>query len=201
MKKHKSQGFTLIELMVAVIIFAIISIISYKTLSSLVTTKEVVETAQNKWGGVSKTINQMSTACHRAIPLVIRDENGLIMPAVLGKNKLNSKYDAQLELTTSGFIGDPEYGSIPPKRVGFRFVKGKLYLVAWPVLNRVQSTVPDLKLLLEHIAVFNVNFLYPDKQWRDTWPLDSSNIGTLPTALKVYIKMDSGEEITRQWIL
>ncbi len=38
----KTTGFTLIELLVAIAIFAIISIISYRTLSSLITTKETM---------------------------------------------------------------------------------------------------------------------------------------------------------------
>ena len=195
----RSKGFTLIELLVAITIFAIISVISYRTITSLVNTQQVVTAAQNKWGGIAKAISRISTTWNRAIPLAFRDENSLIQPAVLGKNKLQGDYDAQLELTASGFIGDPEYGSTPPKRVGFRFLNGQLYLVSWPSLNRVQSTVPRVDLLLGNVAEFNVNFYYPDKQWRDTWPLDNGNYTNLPPGVKVYIKMNSGEEITRVW--
>jgi general secretion pathway protein J len=197
----KYKGFTLIELLVAIMIFAIITIISYRTLAALVKTKEIVTAAQDKWGGMAKALHQLSISWERAIPLVIRDENGLIEPAVMGKNKLTGNYDAQLELTLNGFIGDPVYGSSPPKRIGFRFVGDKLYLVTWPVLNRVPNTQPHLDLLLNNIQIFTVNFYYPDRRWRDTWPLDSGSISSLPRGLKIDMTMKTGEVITRQWAL
>jgi general secretion pathway protein J len=201
MKKYKNSGFTLIELMVAVMIFSIISIISYKTLSSLVATKEVVENAQNKWGGISKTINQMSTYCNRALPLTVLDQGGGTLPAVLGKNKLSTNYDSQLEMTTSGFIGDLQYGSSPPKRVGFRYINGKLFLVIWPVLNRVETSKPELILLSNDLSDFRVSFLYPDRQWYDDWPRSTSDYAKLPAAIKIDMKLKSGETIMRQWAL
>lgn len=198
-RRSRNKGFTLIELMVAVMIFAIISIISYKTLSSLITTKEVVTATQNKWGNLAKTISQLSTSVNRAIPLVIRDENGIIQPAILGKAKLSTKYDAQLEFTLSGFIGDQEYGSVPPKRVGFRFVRDTLYLVSWPVLNRAPHTQPELRIILNNIQKFTISYLYPDKSWQDSWPAPGMDYTTFPLAIKIYMKTNSDEEITRQW--
>ena len=197
----KNKGFTLIELMVAIMIFAIIAVISYRTLSALITTKSVIENAQAKWGGVSKAIDRMSIYCNKALPLTILDGGGAPLPAVLGKNKLSGNFDSQLEMTTSGFVGDLSYGSTPPRRVGFRYANGKLFLAIWPVLNRVPGSKPDMILLSDQIAVFNVKYLYQDRQWYDTWPLNVNDYTNLPFAIKMYIKMNSGEEITRQWAL
>lgn len=199
--KHQQKGFTLIELMVAIMIFAIISIISYRAISSLVTTKRVVTDAQEKWGGIARAVNKISGAWDRAIPLAARDENGVLIPAMMGKNKLSGNFDSQIELTVSGYIGDPIYGAMPPKRIGFRFVNGKLYMVTWPFMNRVPGNQPQINLLLENVDTFSAGYYYPDKQWRDTWPLDNSNFTNLPPGFKIYIKMNSGEEINRQWAL
>lgn len=198
---NANQGFTLIELMIAVIIFAALSIISYRTLSSLITTKNVVTNSQKKWGSIAKTVNLFSTAWNRSIPLIIRDSDGTALPAVWGKQELHGKFDSQLEITEAGFIGDNVYGSSPPKRVGFRFVGDKLYLVTWPVLNRIQNTTPEIDLLLANIDQFKISYFYPDRQWRDTWPASPKDITTLPNGLKLYIKMKTGEEINRQWSL
>ncbi len=197
----KAKGFTLIELMIAIMIFAIISIISYRIISSLLKTKQVVTAAQNKWGGISQSINRIGLAIQDAIPLVIRDGDGSIKPAVLGKNNLETAYDAQLELTTGGSIGDPVYGISPPKRMGFRYNGGTLYMISWPVLNRVINTTPRVDVLLANVSSFTVNFLYPDKQWRDTWPMDAPSITQLPTGIKIEINMTTGEKIFRQWAI
>ena len=197
LKKH--CGFTLIELMVAILIFAIISIISYRTLASLVTTKQIVTATQDKWSGIGNAVNWLNTSWNRSIPLVIRDENGTVIPAIIGKDKLAGAFDAQLELTLSGYIGDPVYGSTPPKRLGFRFDDGKLFLVTWPVLNRVISTAPQLDLLVDNVSSFQQSFLYPDKQWRNDWPPTGSAVNKMPVGLKVTMVMNSGETIERLW--
>lgn len=200
-KQLSARGFTLIELMIAIMIFAIISVISYRTLSALIMTRDVVNKAQDKWGGISKTINEMSIYINRAIPLLGLDESGAPLPSVWGKNKISGNFDSQIEMSTSGFIGDLTYGSSPPKRIGFRYTNGSLFLVIWSELNRAPNSKPDMILLSDQIASFTVKYLYQDRQWYDTWPVNPTDYITLPLAIKVNIKMNSGEEIMRQWAL
>ncbi len=197
----KKTGFTLIELLIAIMIFAIISIISYRIISALLITKEVVTKAQNKWGELAGSINRINMAINSAIPLPIRNAEGDVVASMLGKNKLNQQFDAQLELTISGRIGDPVYDTTPPRRVGFRFIGGILYEVNWPVLNTIITTTPRVDQLLHNVSSFQVQYLYPDKQWRDQWPLDNNNTSHLPSGVKVNILMVSGERIIRQWNL
>ncbi len=197
LSKKKPYGFTLIELLIAIFIFSIISSISYKVISSLILSKQIITEAQNKWGSITKTINRISQAWRTSIPLTIRDQDGLMRPVVLGKNKLENRYDSQLELTVSGYVGDEVYGVSPPRRIGFRFVGGSIYLVTWPVLNRVVTTLPRMDLLVSNVADFKITYLYPDNQWRDTWPLDNIHYFLPPRGIKIYFKSKSGEEITR----
>jgi general secretion pathway protein J len=194
-------GFTLIEIMVAIIIFAIISVVSYRIISSLVTTKEVAGKAQEKWGNLSLIMSNLGSNINRTIPLVIRNQDGTVLPAVYGNGQLNSLYDGQLELSLSGYIGDQVIGSVPPKRVGYRFSGGSLYLVTWPVLNRVLTTKPQIDLLIENVKNFSVSFLYPDNQWRNIWPLAGSDPTQIPQAIKIVIILNSGETIERLWQL
>jgi general secretion pathway protein J len=196
---YKKNGFTLIELMIAIMIFAIISLISYRIIISLLTTKEVVNNSQNKWGEVAQVINKINNSIKNAIPLTIRDEYGVIKPAIEGKNKVENKYDSQIEITISGSIGDTIYGSNPPRRVGFRYINNKLYLVSWPVLNRVITTTPRLDVLLNNVKIFKVEYYYPNKEWRDNWPLDINSYNNLPSGLRITIELFSGEIIFRQW--
>ncbi len=195
------KGFTLIELMVAVIIFAIISTISYRVISSLVTTKEIVTKSQAKWGGLSLVMNKFEMARNRVLPLPVRGSDGNLLASLIGKNKLSGAFDSQLEMTLSGSIGDNVMGSSPPKRIGFRFYKNTLYLVSWPVLNRVVTTKPDIDLLVPDVTNFNLQFLYPDKQWRDTWPPEGGDMGSLPSGIQMNLQLKSGESVMRELFL
>jgi general secretion pathway protein J len=191
------SGFTLIELLVALLIFAIISTISYRVISALLVTKQVVMRSQDKWGNLAQAVNKIASMIDMAIPLIVRDENDNVLPAVIGKTSLSGYFDSQLELTACGFIGDDIYGSVPPMREGIRFDNGTLYLVTWPVLNRVYNTVPRVDVLLNHVRSFAVYYWYPDGKWRDTWPLDVLHYNLLPHGIKIVIVLDSGEVITR----
>ncbi len=194
-------GFTLIELMVAIVIFAIISTVSYRMITSLVRTKEIAGEAQEKWGNLSLAISNFGMSWNRVIPLVVRDQNGGLLPAVYGKSKLNGMYDSQLEMTLSGFSGDKIYGTVPPKRIGYRYYGKTLYLVTWPVLNRVVTTQPDIDVLIDNVTKFEITFLYPDNQWRNTWPPQGGDITSLPRAVKVVMVLASGETVERSWAL
>ncbi len=198
-KYRRQFGFTLIELMVAVIIFAFISVVSYRIITSLVTTKEVAGAAQTKWGDLSLVMSNFGGSWNRVIPLVARDQDGNVLPAVLGSPKLKGMYDSQLELTLSGYVGDQVYGTTPPKRVGYRFYNGSLYLVTWPVLNRVLSTQPIIDLLIADVQQFEVMYLYPDNQWRDSWPPVGGDPTVLPTGIKITFQLKTGEKIERSW--
>lgn len=199
--KRFNQGFTLIELIVAIAIFAIISVIAYRIISALVITKNVITETQNKWGDLTFTMNRLDEAWSRAIPLVIRDASGAILPAFQGKNNLSGNTDAQLEFSLSGIIGDSVYGPVPPQRIGFRFINHNLYLLTWPVLNRVLTTSPQVNLLLSGIDSFQVSFLNTDQKWYDNWPLNITGITRLPQAFKIRIQLSTKEEIVRQWAL
>ncbi len=195
------KGFTLIEIMISVIIFAVISVISYRIITTLVTTKQVAGAAQDKWGNLSTISSSLGNSWNRAIPLVIRDSDGVILPAMLGKVKLNGAFDSQLEMTLSGTIGDDVFGTNPPKRVGYRFYQDSLYLVTWPTLNRVPTTTPQVDLLIDNIKSFNVEYLYSDRQWRNTWPPDGNDLTVLPQGIRVIFELNSGESVERVWAL
>jgi general secretion pathway protein J len=196
-----NSGFTLVELLVAMIIFAFISVVSYRIISTIVLTNEVAGASQEKWGNLSLAMSNLRNSWTRIMPLVVRDENGNVLPALSGKEKLSGMFDSQVEMSVSGFIGDQIYGTTPPKRIGFRFNSGSLYLVTWPVLNRVLTTKPEINLLLENVKTFNVNFLYPDGKWRPIWPAIGADPTQLPSGMTVEFSLNSGESIIRTWAL
>lgn len=196
-KSNSQRGFTLIEIMISVIIFAIISVISYRIITSLIRTKEIAGEAQDKWGSLSLINSNMGNAWNRVMPLVVRDVNGSILPALQGKSSLSGNYDSQLELTLSGYVGDDVYGTSSPRRIGYRFNQGSLYLVTWPVLNRALTTVPQINLLIDNVQSFAALYLYPDKQWHDSWPPVGGDPTILPKAVKIQYQLKSGESIER----
>lgn len=196
---NKNKGFTLVEIIVAVMIYAIIAVISYKVVSSLLLTKQVTGDAQKKIGGVSNALSRMSHDWERAIPLIVRDADGNFLPAVAGHSGVFSDFDSQIEFTLNGYVGDDINDSTPPRRVGYRFINDELYYISWPVLNRTQTTRPTVSLLMEDVKDFDVEYLYPDNKWHDSWPIAGQDLSELPRAVRITIVLSSGESAVRIW--
>ena len=51
--------------------------------------------------------------------------------------------------------------------------------------------------MIENVKSFNALYLYPDKQWRDSWPPVGGDPTVLPKAVKIQYQLKSGESIER----
>ncbi len=208
--KH-NKGFTLIEIIIAIIIYSIIATISYRIVTSLIITKQVTDEEQNKWSNLSLLMSHLSNDWNKSVPLSVRDQYGNLVPPLIGKDKLVGMYDAQLEFTVNGYLpNNLFYNSvIPPKRIGYRFYNNSIYLITWPVLHRVQQTRPEITLMMDGIKEFTIEYMYPDKTWKKVWPPANStdnngmpNSNTvMPRAFRLQVTLKTGEVINRQWAL
>jgi general secretion pathway protein J len=200
----KNRGFTLIEIIIAIIIYSIIATISYRIVTSLIITKQVTDEEQNKWSNLSLLMSHLSNDWNKSIPLSVRDQYGNLLPPLQGKDKLVGMSDAQLEFTVNGYLPNNLFYNtvIPPKRIGYRFYNGAIYLITWPMLNRVQQTRPEITLMMDGIKSFNLEYMYPDQTWKPVWPpLTATESNVMPKSFRLKMVLKTGEEINRQWAL
>jgi general secretion pathway protein J len=199
-----NHGFTLIEIIIAIIIYSIIATISYRIVTSLIITKQVTDEEQNKWSNLSLLMSHLSNDWNKSVPLSVRDQYGNLIPPLIGKDKLSGMYDAQLELTVNGYLpNNLLYNTVvPPKRIGYRFYNNAIYLITWPVLHRVQQTRPEITMMMDGIKEFIVEYMYPDRTWKKTWPPENNKeTSPIPKAFRLQITLKTGEIINRQWTL
>lgn len=201
---NKNRGFTLIEIIIAILIYSVIATISYRIVTTLIITKQVTDEEQNKWSNLSLLMSHLSNDWNKSVPLSVRDQYGDLIPPFIGKEKLSGQYDAQVELTVNGYLpNNLFYNTVnPPKRIGYRFYNGAIYLITWPVLHRVQQTKPEITMMMDGVKDFTVEYLYPDNTWKNSWPPPfrvQNNV--MPKAFRVTIALKTGEVINRQWAL
>ena len=69
----------------------------------------------------------------------------------------------------------------------------------WPQLDNAANVQPAVYTLVDGVAGFRIAYLTRAGSWRDTWPVQGE--AALPRAVRVDLKLDSGEAIERWFVL
>ena len=203
MPKTPTRGFTLLELLVALAVFAIMAIAAYEGLHNVLFTRAAVEAQSQRLAAVQMTVFRLEQDIEQTVPRGIRDEYGEPQPALFGGALASSD---TLTLTRTGWDNPLKQPRATLQRVAYRLQEGRLWRLYWPVLDRGGVMEPRETLLLDRVQTFKVRFLGEDGTWQDNWPLPTNNDGgetvqhdatTLPRAVEVHLTLEDWGEITR----
>ena len=202
---HKSSGFTLLELLAAIAIFAIISAMAYRGLSAVLDTRKQLEVEQQKWRDIVLLFARMEQDFASAVQRPIRDTSGNPAAAFIGKPDAIGDADGQVVFTRMGFSG--QSGPLTaPQRMGYRFRDNKLEHLSWPVLDQAPRSAPIIGTLAENIREASFRFLeyQPNNSpWQNRWPQAgvSADDATLPAAVEVILTLATGENMKRVFLV
>lgn len=151
---HRGSGFTLVEILVAFLIFAIIGVISSQLLSQTVTSHANLSERGNRLGDA-----------HRAMQIMQRDIMQLTNRQIYDefddpKGPLLISSDGIIEFSRVGWrnpLGQPR---AEIQRVAYRLDDGKLVRGYWTVLDRASDSEPAYQTLLtdvERVEFFAVD--------------------------------------------
>ena len=188
-----SKGFTLIEIIIALAIFAILGIMMAIMMKNTIYANKKADQANQK----SQKIEVAQTLLRRDLSQVVdrsvTDADGGTLAALT----LN---DNTISFTRGGLINPFNISNRSDlQRVDYIYKDGHLYRYAWPILDRVSSsTKPNSMDLLNHITAFKIQVYDESNHLQVDWPvtvstsLPSSNqvVSDLPRAIKITITLD-----------
>lgn len=208
MLKQKNRGFTLIEVIVALSIFALLSIIGYKGVSSLIQTKERVQVEDSKWQQLILFFDRFELDVKQSVNRPIRTREDTVEPAWLGRPSFSGQDGAQLLLSR---FGDPEQSGflMDTRRIGYRLHDGAIELLIWPSLDVAPSAKPEVFKVLPHVTQLTFSYLSADGRWLNAWPespvvsqaATAQQKSFAPSAVQLMVKLETGEVVTRIFAL
>jgi general secretion pathway protein J len=208
-RRQKNSGFTLIEILVAITIFAIMSAFAYRALTSVLEARKQLEVEQHKWRDVVLMFARMEQDFSSALKRPIRDTGGNTAPAFDGKPDPVGETDGQVVFTRMGYAG--QRGALAaPQRMGYRFRDNKLEQLTWQVLDQAPRTVPLVGTLIENASEVKFQFLENTQaptnvnaKWLPRWPQPGTppKDADLPAAVEVSLTLMSGENLKRIFLL
>lgn len=191
------QGFTLFELLVAISIFSLISIIAYSGLSAVLNTREQTEKASARLGDIQLTFLNLQRDIQHVVLRPVRDEFGTDKEAFLG----TTIGEYTLELSRSGRRNPARVQRSAIQRVAYQLEEETLYRVTWPVLDRPQGIEPKRRKLLDHVKRIEIQYLDDQDEWQTEWPVAATSSATLPGAVNIELELEDYDKINRIFIL
>ena len=211
--RYVSTGFTLVEVLVAMAITALISVVAYGALSSALSGAESLRSAMVRSQDINQTLALLSRDIRQVVNRPISDEFDQRAPALSGGEL--SRYP--LTLTRAGWHNSTGAPRSTLQRVSWWIEDDVLWRAHFPVLDRTPGTEAIETAMLEDVERFEVRFLptindmksdrddvIDDRNWRENWVLDVSQPGLelpTPAAIEIVLQLARLGEVRRLYVL
>jgi len=196
----REAGLTLIELIVAVALLALITSMAYRGLDSLSRSNARNLAESDHWQGVALLFERLASDVAQPARRPVRAgaDNAAPLPEWWGRppgEAMGSDSTAaQLEFTRKSPQGRDEV------RLGYRLNDDKVELLLWPTLDRAAGSRPEVYVLLEGVGSLRFRHMDSSGAWQDIWPVAGA-AGGLPRALGVEITLKDGVRLQRLFAL
>ena len=163
--RQKNHGFTLIEVLIALAIFSVMSVMAYGGLKSVLNARNGTERAAERLTELQMAFMLIQQDMQHMAPRSIRSE-------FYGDKEKALEVDTGLDYLIAFTRGGNSNPRRPQRsglyRVAYQLEDGELRRLVWPTLDRASGNVPQKMVLLHGVSDITPSFL--DEQWSSTWP-------------------------------
>ncbi len=187
----RTKGFTLLEVLVAISIFAIIGLGANTMLRTVIDTQSRVKTDSDAFSNLSRALAMIERDLSHVVARGVRDEYGEELSALMIGEDLYA-----IEFTRSGWNNPARHPRSELQRVAYQVEDEILYRYFWLVLDRAEDSEPQRQLLLRDVQGFRANAMDLEGETDDGWPpLDANTV--FPAAIEISLELVSTGEIRR----
>mgnify|MGYP001549198400 FL=1 len=194
---RRQRAFTLIEVLVALAIFGVLSAMAYMTLGQTLSNSDMLTERMDRLQAIQRTVNYISHELLQAAPRSIRADLGQTQPAL----RSSFASDFALELTHNGWPNSAGVPRSTQQRTAYRIEDNELVRYHWNVLDRTVNNIPVATILLDDLESLTFRFLLDNGDWIDQWPPVAAGAASdstlLPRAVELTLILPDEGEITR----
>lgn len=187
-----SRGFTLLELLVAVSVFAVIAALASGGFNSVLNTASRSEEQMTRLAELQKAMTIIARDVEQAVERPIRDSFGDTLSPFIGSQSTNL-----LEFSRTGRRNPGQAARSHLQRIGYRHEEDVLYRLSWAVLDRAQDSEALEYELLSGVNEIEIRYLDNNREWQDQWPPlqaaqpgTSSNSNALPKGVEITLDIE-----------
>ncbi|HEV8077754.1 MAG TPA: type II secretion system minor pseudopilin GspJ, partial [Marinobacter sp.] len=198
------RGFTLMEMLIAVTITAMIGLGVWQVLNGVINARDRVDEVADEFAALQHTMLLFERDMNQMINRPARDVFGDMQPALTSRSE-----PFNLLLTRQGWRNPLGQRRSNLQRVAWEYDGNALVRSYWPALDQGQDDNRRQAQVLEGLKTFKLRFLDSNRQWRDNWPVQEPITGTrtvseapaLPLGLELTIEHDRFGTLERLFVL
>jgi general secretion pathway protein J len=195
--RSPANGFTLLELLVAMAIFGLISVMALGGLNAIVTQQTIAKSQIKRLSALQRTVRYMTEDFAQLNPRYVRD--------ILGQESepplMADISDGTLVRFSRGGWRNP----VPVKRgtlqrVQYRLEDSVLYREYWPVMDFPLGLEPRQMELIDAVDEITIEYFDGQSQWHQQWPplrQQDTDLFIYPHAVRITLNLADWGEIVR----
>lgn len=198
MTRRCASGFTLIEILVAMVIVAVIGVLAYGGLHGLINERERIAASMQRLQHVQQAFAIMTRDFSQLEPRPVRDPlGGTPLAAIIS----TPQSQPPLIFTRGGWSNPLADVRSTEERVAYQLDDKKLERLSWPELDVPAQSEPVKQVLLTDVSAFDVLFMDDTGKWQTQWPPlnvpTATYLSKLPRAVEVRVTLKDMGRITR----
>ncbi len=172
-----SAGFTLLEILIAVAIFAVVTTLALGGYNELIRQSDRIGANMARMRSVQTAMHRMVQDFAELEPRPVREPLGSApLPVLLAP----PRSEQLAEMTRAGWSNPAGVPRPTLQRVSYRLENNKLRRDYWLSLDRTLAATPVSVVLLDKVKTVSLRFLSTDRVWSDEWPVGGNSSGASP---------------------
>ena len=192
---NKTQGFTLLEILIALFIFTLVSLIMGTTLRSVLNSQEATDAKSQQFSKIQLAILIMSRDFEQTMPRAITNAKGMLEAPLQGSPH-------QVSFTHGGLAnpGDRLQRS-SLQRTEYALDNNQLIRSHFNVLDQAAKTEPIQRILLTDMQDLRFEYLDPSGKFQNNWPPPEAKQDSLPRAVRITLTGEKWGKIYQLYLL
>jgi len=195
MTNRKQTGFTLLEILIAIAIFALISFATFMLFQQSLSTDKQYKKHAESLVALQRCYRLLQSDLSQIIERTIRDEYGEKLPTIQLIDTIDGK---SIEFTRAGRSNPFHKPRSNLLRLQYFMRDKQLIRKYWTHLDRSLDTKQSEQIILNNIKTMSWQFLDAN-EWISLWPSNSENtLNNLPKAVQVTITAENNRSF--KWL-